>query len=230
MLSISITKNVILIQHGSQNAELETMSAVFGLPMCSSHAVIRSKICAANILTSVADKSIKEARQLGAAYIRACKDSEVTIRESADGAYANKAGNKPKYCYMYIVNQTMNRCTDYHALCIMKHGNNIDPSKYGSKQLEHKLADILLPQAVYRLEQAGIKRKKNIICEVVGDRDVKWSDIVGSIDAKSERVTLKKIDGITTVSCECVLIWSFKLIKMVIKNHIEYLMPYNERN
>ena len=87
-------QSITLLLHGSQNSELQTISAIYGLPIYNSKSIKRSKICAAKILTAVADKSIKEARQLEQAQIRASKDSELTVRISADGAYPNRAGNK----------------------------------------------------------------------------------------------------------------------------------------
>ena len=97
---------------------------------------------------------------------------------------------------MYVVNQCINRCTDYNVLCLLKDEYNVDPEKYGSKQLEHKLAEILLPESIGRLEQAAIKRNKNIVCEVVGDRDVKWTEIVDTVSSQVKTVSVKKIDDI----------------------------------
>ena len=180
------------------NTELETMSAVYGLPIYQSKPIRRYKTCVAKILTVVTDKSIIEERKLEQKHIRTCKEPEVKVRQSVDGAYPNKAGNKSKYCYMYVVNQSIHRCTDYDVLCILKQGHNVDSDKYGSKQLEHKLAEILLPKSIDRLERAATKCNKKILSEIVGDRDIKWTEIVEAVDAQTTKVTIKRLTMLIT--------------------------------
>ena len=83
---------------------------------------------------------------------------------------------------MYVMNQNINRVTDYGVNSILKNDHNLDPSVFGSKQLEHELASKLLPVAAKRIESVAVESEAKVKCEVVGDRDIKWTQITDKLD------------------------------------------------
>ena len=181
-----LLQNIILLQHGTTNTCLQTMSATYDLPHYHPNTITRDKKCAAKILTFIAKKSIVEARQKEKTWLKTRSYADIVMRQSADGAYANRARMKSKFCYMFLVNQPLKLVTDYDILCILKHGYNIDPSEYNSKQLEHKLAAIMLPQSVKRVDKLLWKLKRMWI-KTVGDKDIEWTGI--KCKGKTKRTT-----------------------------------------
>ena len=159
--------------------------------------MLRDKKCAANILRNIANKSILYAQQLETRHIKLYKPDELVMRQSVDGAYANRARMKSRFCYMFMVSHAVKMVTDYDILCILKHGYNIQ--NVGSKQLEHKLADIMLPRSLKRVDACAIQHGKTITLETVGDKDIEWTKIVSGLNGTAKQTICIKIDDINHV-------------------------------
>ena len=193
----SLLQNMVLLQHGVCDTYLETMSAFFDLPTYSTHTVNRDKRCAASIFTHISNKAMLEARRKEKNFIKNHKDPSFALRQSADGAYANRARMKSKYCYMYLVSHAVKLVTDYDVLCILKHDNNVELC--GSRGLEHKLAEKIVPKSLERVDKYAVQYDKHITLETVGDKDIEWTKICESLKEVGQNTNIVKIDDVNHV-------------------------------
>ena len=84
-----LLQNLVLLHHGAQNSELETMSQIYDLPIYGSKTVTRDKTGAAKIMEFWGDTAVQEAQGEEEKIIKNSSDETVTTRHSMDGAYFN---------------------------------------------------------------------------------------------------------------------------------------------
>ena len=187
-------QHMTLLQHGSQNALLETMGLLFDLPQYGTDTLLRDKTCAANILEYFGTESVKEAKKILLDCFKNNKEENMKTRHGMDGAYFNVARHQSKICYMYDFCQLIGRVTGHDVLSILKQGHNVNPVECCSKQMEHKLAKNMIKELMELLESAVSKYEKKIQCQIVADKDIEWTTIVEKMQNSTNRVSLSKID------------------------------------
>ena len=191
-----LLQNIILIHHGSQNAEMETMSDIYDLPQYSPSTMARDKTAAAKIMQFWGDKAVKEAQKEEEQYIKNCSDQSVRARHSFDGAYFAVGHHDAKIGYMYDICAAIEKITGFEVESLLQKDFTLDPEEYGSKQMEHKLGEKMVKRLVKWLAAIARKYEKKVEGEIVGDNDIKWTTIVEELDKLYDSVVLTKLDDI----------------------------------
>ena len=110
---IGVLMNLIAMHHGTQNALFETITNVLVLRIWSSNGIKNHKLAAAKLVRGASDESIVGAKQLELQYIAKHPDEHFDVLISEDDAHIAKANDNAKYCYVFNVNQNINKLTDY---------------------------------------------------------------------------------------------------------------------
>ena len=124
---------MILLHHGSQNAELNTKSDVHDLPKYSPRTVTRDKTAAAKIMEFLGDKAVAQAMDEEEQFIKNCGDKTVRARHSFDVACFAFGHHDAKIAYKYDFCAAIGKITGYGIESLLKEGFTLDPEKWSMK-------------------------------------------------------------------------------------------------